>query len=90
MIKAIKKFFGITTPITKDNRPEQWVGKYAGNSHQRRVAKRKAERKQCTSVDEANKIIQFLHNEINEAKEEQDRVDQRDFSDYPTLIDRRN
>jgi len=64
MIKLIKKLFGITTPITKDNRPEQWIGKYAGNSHQRRVARRKAE-------------------------SDQNKVDQRDFSDYPTLINRR-
>ena len=38
----------------------------AGNSHQRRIARRKAQR-----------------------SEAQDKVDQRDFSDYPTLINRR-
>tara|TARA_Y100000034_G_C6646453_1_gene282802 strand:- start:18 stop:344 length:327 start_codon:yes stop_codon:yes gene_type:complete len=100
MIKLIKKLFGIATPpVVVDSKPER---KYAGNSHDRKKARRKAERDakqvqdtmqndeklvfedQHTSVDEANEIIQFLQNEIDEAK-----VEQREFCDYPTLIDRR-
>ena len=85
MIKLIKKLFGIATPpVVVDSKPER---KYAGNSHDRKKARRKAERdakNQHTSVDEANEIIQFLQNEIDEA-----RLEQREFCDYPTLIDRR-
>tara|TARA_R110000824_G_scaffold84813_1_gene211256 strand:- start:486 stop:650 length:165 start_codon:yes stop_codon:yes gene_type:complete len=44
MIKQIKQLFKRATPITKDNRPDRWVAKYPGNSHQRRIAKRQAER----------------------------------------------
>jgi len=42
-----------------------------------------------TSVDDANDMIVFLQKEIKDAEEDQSKVDQHDFSDYPTLTNRR-
>ena len=69
MIKRlINKLFGNKPTVQPQAVVPNAVHKHnvAGNAHQRRIARRKAQR-----------------------SEAQDKVDQRDFSDYPTLINRR-
>tara|TARA_R110002020_G_scaffold162751_1_gene348584 strand:- start:62 stop:373 length:312 start_codon:yes stop_codon:yes gene_type:complete len=100
MIERIKKLFGITTPTVVDSKPKH---KYAGNAQDRRRArrawedkmkirdeKRAVESSPHTSVNEANEMIKFLQNEIDEAMMERYGIilEQREFCDYPTPIER--
>ena len=92
MIKLIKKLFGSATPTTVDSKPKH---KHAGNSRDRRRARRADERRAVessphTSFSEADGIIKFLHGQIRDHKQRTQEYDKlpswEDNSMYDGII----